>query len=61
MGWIFSRLASKAHTQNDFLWVESLSILFNHRFLFKNRSLFPQGFGWIPEKKDPWKEWGRYP
>ena len=28
--------------------------------LLKNRP-FPLGFSWFPDKKDPWKEWGRYP
>ena len=37
-------------------WWSPFSILFNHRSFFKSR-LFPLGFEWLPEKKDPWKEW----
>ena len=35
------------------------SPVFSTIALFKKRICFPWVFGWIPEKKDPWKEWGR--
>ena len=45
----------------NILGVDSLSILFNHRSLKKKTDASPGCEKWLPEKKDPWKEWGRYP
>ena len=40
--------------------IDPLSIRLNHRSVQKPDP-FPQGFLWFFGKKDPWKEWGRYP
>ena len=44
--------------ETDVLGLHSLSILFNHRSSQKPIANSP-GFGWFPEKKDPWKAWAR--
>ena len=45
---------------NMFLGVDSFFILFSHGS-FQKPAVSNLGFWWFPEKKDPWKEWGRYP